>query len=103
MAQSGFELVGEEAEVVQHPSTPAPKAKRSDRAAATSMLMLALKALSQRALVAASALVTAGAILSVWLLWFTVLPTSPTVQQLTGVGMYSVFILAIEWIRRKGG
>lgn len=98
MAQTGgFEVVQDEAEVVQHPASPPKK----DHAAETQMLLLALKALSQRALVAASALVSGAALFSVWLLWYFVLPTSPSINQLIGVGMFSVFVLSLEWIRRR--
>ena len=95
MAQTGFEVVEGDETVVQHPATA-----KVDHAAATQMLMLALKALSQRALVAASTLFTAAGLFSAWWLWSSVLP-NPTTFQLVGLGGYAIFILALEWVRRR--
>ena len=67
---------------------------------AASMLMLALRALSQRALVAASTLFTLIALASACWLWLTVLP-DPTVNQLVGVALYGLLIVAVEIIRRR--
>lgn len=67
---------------------------------ATRALMLALAALGQRFVIALSNWFTAGTIAAAWWLWYSVLPT-PTILQLVGCGMFAVFILAIEVIRRK--
>ena len=67
---------------------------------AASMLMLALRALSQRALVAASTLFTLLALASACWLWWTVLP-DPTVNQLVGLALYGLLIVAVEIIRRR--
>lgn len=63
-------------------------------------MMLALGALSKRSLVALSNCFTAAALASAWLLWDKVLP-EPSVLQLVGLGGYAVFLLSLEWIRRR--
>ena len=62
-------------------------------------LMLALRTLSQRALVALAAiehLLLAG---TVFALWLTVI-MQPTTLQLVGLGMYGGFVLALIALRR---
>ena len=74
-----------------------PDQNKSD--AASQMLFMALKALSQRALVALSAcfsLITVG---SAFALWWRVLP-EPSVLQLVGLGLYALFLLSIHILRR---
>ena len=66
----------------------------------TDLLALSLKALSQRALVALSSLFTLLVAASAFWLWLSVLP-APTPLQLVGVGGYAVFVLALEFVRRK--
>lgn len=68
--------------------------------AAHAMLMLAFKALSQRALIAASASFTLLMVASAFWLWMVTLP-QPSVLQLVGLGGYALFVLAIEWVRRR--
>jgi len=72
----------------------------AQQAQATRMTLLAIQSLSQRALIAWSALFTAGALASAWVLWRSILP-EPTPMQLTGLAGYAVFVLAIEFIRRR--
>lgn len=67
--------------------------------AITSMLMLALKALSQRTIVALSSLVDLILASSVFVLWFWVI-SQPSTLQLIGLGMYGVFVLICLFIRR---
>lgn len=96
-----FEQIGERevaSEVVPHPAAAAQTAKKES--AAFDVLMLSLKALSQKTVVALSTCFTGAALLSAWFLWYQVLP-SPTPTQLIGVAGYAVFILALEWIRRR--
>lgn len=71
-----------------------------DTGAAMKIMMLALKSLSQKALVALSSLFSAAAVASAWALWYGVL-REPTVLQLVGCGMYACFILAVEIVRRR--
>lgn len=71
-----------------------------DELAARQLLKFALGQLSRRTLVAAAASFTLLGVASVWFLWYTVLP-DPTVPKLIGVGMYSVFLLVLELIRKR--
>ena len=64
------------------------------------LLLLSLKALSQRALVAFSSLFTFAAVGSAWWLFNESLPTNPSPNQLIGLGLYGAFVLAIHWVRR---
>ena len=79
---------------------PAPAQPKSVDEAATAMFFLALKALSQRALVAFSQLFTLLTCLSAFLLWKSVLQ-NPTVEQLVGVALYGLFILFLHVVRKK--
>ena len=65
----------------------------------TDMLLLGLKALSQRALVALSAMFTLLTVGSAFALWWRVLP-EPSVLQLVGLGLYAAFVLAIHMVKR---
>lgn len=67
---------------------------------ALSLLLLALKALSQRTIVAIAQLAAVMALASVWWLFYAALPVDPSVHQLTGLGMYGAFVLAVLWIKR---
>lgn len=69
---------------------------------ALGLLLLSLKALSQRALVAISSLFTFAAVGSAWWLFDNDIPADPSVRQLIGLTLYSGFLLAVLWIRRKG-
>lgn len=98
----GFEAIAEQ-DIPTIPPKPADKPQSNvaqDAHIATQMLLLALKALSERAIVALSALFTAGGLASAWWLWSTILP-NPSVLQLVGIGMYAVFLLALEFVRRR--
>ena len=90
-----FQLVGSE-------TPPAPPVL--DRSVAeqrlTGLLLMSLRALSQRAVVALSALFTLALAGSAFALWWSVLP-NPSVLQLAGLGMYAGFVLALEFVRRK--
>ena len=62
------------------------------------MLTLALKALSQRALVAATDLFSLLTIGSCFWLWY--LTPKPDVLQIVSLSLYGLLILAINWIVR---
>jgi len=63
------------------------------------MMMMALKALSQRALVALASLFTLAAMASVFALaWVMV---DPNILQLTKLGMYGLFVLAALYVVRR--
>jgi len=63
-------------------------------------LMLGLSALSQRTLAALSRLFALITVVSAFVLWWAVMP-NPTVLQLVGLGMFGVFVLAINVIVRR--
>lgn len=63
-------------------------------------ILIGLHVLSQKAVVAVSALFTAALVGSAWLLWWSVLP-SPTTPQLIGLGGYAAFVLLVEIVRRR--
>jgi hypothetical protein len=87
----GFQVIGEEPQ-----ATPPPV----NQAAATNMVLLALRALSQRALTAVTNLFTVALVASAWVLWTRILP-DPSELQLIAVGGYALFCLLIESIRRR--
>jgi hypothetical protein len=91
MAQTnpGFEVIqgGPETE-------PAPQATPTH----VLMLTIALKALSQRALVAATDLFSLVTIMSCFYLWY--LTPEPNDRQIVSLSLYGVLILAINWIVR---
>lgn len=78
----------------------APTAPAQSNLAAQKMLLFALGSLSKRAIAGVSAAFSLLGVASVWFLWYTVLP-DPTVPKLIGVGMYSVFLLVLELIRKR--
>ncbi len=90
----GFRL-----EVVEDDKQDAAPTDRRDEHAAQA-LMLALTALSQRALVALSSLfslVTVGA--TFWLAMSVA--ANPSVYQIVTLGIFSAFVLVINWIVRR--
>lgn len=97
--ETQLKQVGPDREVNLAPSTP-PKDKPGLDEAATAMLLLGLKTLSQRFIVALSNLFTLLTCVSAFILWQNVLP-NPTGLQLTGLGLYGVFILLLHIVRRK--
>lgn len=104
-----FQLIEEiiEDEAPQHPApAQAPMAPVADKASelATDLLMTALKALSQRTLIALASLQTLLAIASVLFLSYSVLHASapaPSVLQVTGLAIYAGFVLLALWLSRR--
>ena len=85
-------------EVVQdEPDTP-PRIPIGEKFA-TDALMLALKGLSQRAIIAVDNLFTLLTVGSAFWLWLSI--PSPSTYQLIGLAMYAVFVLAANWIVRR--
>jgi len=78
-------------------AAPPPRVARDAIAAG---LMLALKTLSQKSIVALASLVDAAMISSAFILWLMVVP-SPSLLQLATVIAYAAFILVCLWIRRR--
>lgn len=94
---SRLRQVGSDVEVPEAPAaTPAP---RGDQVA-LGVIVIALKALSQRAIVAAGHLVALAALASVWWLFDNALSADPSVHQLIGLGLYGALVLAVLWIRQ---
>ena len=84
-------------------ATPAPQDEARNRKvanAAAEGVMLALKALSQRAVAGLSAVFTGAGLLVGYLLWDKII-AAPTPTQLGALGLYGAFFLALEWIRRR--
>lgn len=101
MRSAGTRLatVGEEdAEAVaERPVALAPR--MVDRAIAAGV-MLALKTLSQKTIVALAALVDLALMTSAFALWINIIVT-PTLLQLSAVGMYALFVLAAIYVRHR--
>lgn len=89
-----------------HPSViAAAHAQRAAEAqkqqqAAINMISIALKALSEKALIAVSNLFTLAAVGSVFFLFYKVLP-APSYETLAGLTLYGLFVLFVEKIRRS--
>lgn len=90
-----FQLIDEPAGVAPEP-TPTDVVAQAN----TRMLLLALSALSKRALTGISAGFTLCLVASAWWLWDSVLP-NPTTPQLIGLGGYALFCVVIDVVRRK--
>lgn len=99
---AGFTRVSEheteDQQVIQHPA--AASTRQESPGMAAEIMSIALGALSKRAVVAVSSLFTAAALLSVWWLFDLCLP-SPTPLQLIGLSIYGVFVLLLEFVRRR--
>ncbi len=72
----------------------------SEPTVALDLIMLALRALGARALVAAGHIAATAALASVWWLYNEAIPANPSDHQLVGLGLYSAFTLAVLWVRR---
>lgn len=98
-SRSGFTVIGEQ----DVPDPPAPAAA-ADHAAWTKanaeVLLLALKALSQRTLTAITNAMTLLLVASAWALWWRAL-AEPSVPQLVGLGGYAAFVLLVDITRRR--
>lgn len=85
-----FEVVPDEPE--HHPP--------EREAAGTGLLLLALKALSQRAVAAIATLYSVLMVFSAWYLFLVTLP-SPDMYQLIGLSLYGLLLVAVHLIVRK--
>lgn len=68
-------------------------------AAGTGLLLLALKALSQRAVAAIGNLFTLTTVFGAWWLWYTT--PDPNSHQIISLSIFAVFILAANWLVRR--
>jgi len=66
------------------------------------MVLLGIKTLSQKSIVALGQLFTLLCTASAFWLWYLVLP-NPNVLQLFGLGLYAGFILLLQYLVRKKG
>ena len=96
MARPGFQLL-EQTDDLEPPQPAIPPPVKSEPAVAA--VMLALRALSQRALVAVGSLFTLVTIASAWWLWAST--PNPTPLQVASLSIYAVFILVANWIVRR--
>lgn len=78
-------------------AAPAPRPQTATENATTNMLMLALRALSQRSLIALSNLFVLLTAASAWWLWMVTLP-APSIAQLVGLALYGALILALDYL-----
>ncbi len=86
MGRPNFEVVEEAPDVEEHQ-------------AAAGMLALALKALSQRAVVALESCFTLITVTLAFWLWMSI--PEPTTHQLVSMGIFAAFVLAANVIVRK--
>lgn len=102
-SRSGFTVIGEQD--VPDPPAPAAAADPAGSHAAwtkanAEVLLLALKALSQRTLTAITNAMTLLLVASAWALWWRAL-AEPSAPQLVGLGGYAAFVLLIDITRRR--
>lgn len=92
MAQTnpGFEVVG---------GTEVDKPASVDNGVAVAMLTIGLKALGQKALVAAGTLFTLVTCAGAWILWY--LTPEPSVLQIVHNSIFALFVLAANYIVRR--
>jgi hypothetical protein len=93
MNKPQFEVVPDEDE---QPSNP-----EVDSSKAVDILLLLLKPLSQKTLIALGSLFSLLTVVSVFWLCLVIIPNSPTTQQLIGLGGYAVFVIAVNIIVRR--
>jgi hypothetical protein len=86
----GFEVVG---------GTETEQPEAAAQAVHIAMLQIALKALGQRALVAATDLFTLITCAGAWWLWY--LTPAPTDRQIISLSIYALFTLAANYIVRR--
>lgn len=101
---AGFEVVENETESVAAAlGLQDPKAQGkilAQQKAAQQALLFAISQLSKRAIAGVSAVFSLLTLASVWALYSQILE-DPTQLKLTSVGLYSIFVLILEFIRRK--
>ena len=100
----GFTLISEEQPPAPEPTTPDTPKQPLFTAANATILLLSLRALSQRTVLELARLgsiaFTAGLVTAVWVLIARVLP-DPTDRQLIGLAGFAVFCLLADMVRRR--
>lgn len=79
-------------EIVEEPTPEQPPRELG-------LLLLGLKALSQRALGAISDIFFLATAFSAWWLWY--LTPEPNVHQIVSLSIYALFVLAANWLVRR--
>jgi hypothetical protein len=92
----GFQVVRDDTETEQPAAQPVAPAATP---AQIIMLTIALKALSQRALTAATDLFTLLTCMGAWYLWFSI--PDPNDKQIVSLSIYACFTLAANYIVRR--
>ena len=82
-------------QTVEEPDEPAKPAG----GIASDLLILALRELSKRTVVALASLFTLATVGSAWWLWVSI--PDPNPLQLVGLATYAVFVLLANWIVRR--
>lgn len=96
---SGFKIVSDVETQPGGAPPPVPAAAHDQQQRAARLMLTALAALSQRAVVAVAALFSL--VLAASAFWLAlVISTAPTNPQLICFGMYAVFVLALHWVKR---
>ena len=79
--------------------TDEPFPTQPKREFASDVLLLALKTVSQRAIIGLWGLFSLATVISVFWLWFVT--PDPNPNQLIKLAMYGAFVLAVNWIVRR--
>ena len=95
MAKPNFEIVEDE------PPVHTPATEPSESTSAVDILLLLLKPLSQKTVIALGNLFSLLTVASVFWLSLAIIPRDPTIQQLVGLGGYAAFVIAVNLIVRK--
>ena len=85
-------------EIIDQPDEPEKPSRKEDTG--TAMLLLGLKTLSQRSLAAIADMFTLVTVGSAFWLWYSIHEPNP--YQLVSLAMYGLFVLAANWIVRRG-
>ena len=93
----GFQIVAEEP--VPDGTQPQQAQPDAGTRAAMRFWLMSMQNISARMITGLSHLFTAAVVASAWALFMWTLPT-PSTPQLIGLGLYGLFCLAVEWIRR---
>ena len=96
MAKPQFELVSEPDEVPEQPSAR-PAVDKPPRE--LGLLLIALKALSQRAIAAIADMFTLLTVFGVWWLWWAI--PDPNPNQIVALSIFAIFVLAANWLVRR--
>lgn len=92
-------LIGIE-EPAEIPTTAVQQATEQREKAALAGLMIALKALSQRFVVAAASLVDLALFAAVFAVWWQIIG-GPSQLQIVAASLFSIFGVGVIWMRRR--